>query len=166
MYPQVYQVTEITGRDNAELLTRPELNAESDRWLIQSRSEDGLNLYYQLYLVPPRGRAYHVNLPWQAQEACPHCQGEGVVYRWNKDNSAYQPAPCQDCLGQGSLNHDSEINLTINDGLGGQRVIRKSQAGRFNTRLGLRGDLILNLTWVENLPPTSGDLPAAKPAQN
>ncbi len=166
MFPPVYQTTETTAHGGAALPTHPELHAESDRWLVQSRSEDGLNLYYQLYLVPPQGRAYHVNLPWQAQQTCPHCQGEGVIYGWNEDNSAYHPTPCQDCLGQGSLNHDSEINLTINDGLGGQRVIRKSRAGRFNARLGLRGDLILNLTWVDNLPRTTDDLPAAGKARN
>lgn len=155
MSSQVYQVTDISGRGAEELLTRSGLTRPVERgtqWLIQSQEEEGLNVYYQLCLVPPQGRKYTVSLPWRAEETCPHCQGQGLVYAWNRDSSAYQVAPCPECLGQGALNHDREIILTVDDGLGGERVIRKRRAGRFNARLGLRGDMVINLTWVEALP--------------
>ena len=168
MSNNVYQVLNISGNSPEELMaltglngnqSGPDLNNLSavgawpgDKWLIQSCGEDGLNVYYQLCIVYPRGREFQMTLPWLVQEVCPSCQGQGVLYRWSRDNSSYEASPCEDCRGEGSYNYDSEINVTVNDGLGGQRVIRKRQAGRFNARLGLRGDLILNITWVEELP--------------
>lgn len=166
MSNNVYQVLNITGDNSPELMALAEMNGTGlspadhgapeaqpgNKWLIQSTNDDGLNVHYQLWLVYPRGREFQVTLPWLAQESCPHCQGQGVVYKWNRDNSAYEAAQCEDCLGAGANSYDSEISITINDGLGGQRIIRKKQAGRLNARLGLRGDLILNITWVEKLP--------------
>jgi len=153
MTNSIYQVLNISGHGLDELMALTELNkSEPDKWLIQSRSEDGLNVHYQLCIVYPKGEEFQVTLPWQAQRECPNCQGQGVVYRWSRDNSSYEAAACEECRGQGSAVHDSEISVTINDGLGGQRVIRKCRAGNFNARLGLRGDLILNITWVEELP--------------
>lgn len=166
MSNNVYQVLNITGDHSPELMALAEMNGSSlasaanggpeagagHKWLIQSTTEDGLNVHYQLWMVYPRGREFQVTLPWLAQEACPNCQGQGVVYKWNRSNSAYEAVQCEDCLGAGANSYDSEIAITINDGLGGQRTIRKQQAGRLNARLGLRGDLILNITWVEKLP--------------
>lgn len=160
MTHNVYQVLNISANSSPELAAlaeaasvgRPDSGA-GHKWLIQSSGEDGLNVHYQLCLVYPRGGEFQVKLPWTAHECCPHCQGQGVVYKWNSDNSGYEAAACEDCLGVGATSYDSEISMIINDGLGGQRTIRKRQAGRLNARLGLRGDLILNITWVEKLPP-------------
>lgn len=166
MSHNVYQVLNITGDKPPELMALadmsgsgrafsnlggPEVQA-ANKWLIQSRAEDGLNVHYQLWMVYPRGGEFQVTLPRLAQDVCPNCQGQGVVYKWNCEHSAYEAIECQDCLGAGANSYDSEIAITINDGLGGQRTIRKQQAGRLNARLGLRGDLILNITWVEKLP--------------
>lgn len=131
------------------------LNQSRDKWLIQSCGEDGLNVYYQLMLVYPKGSEFLVSLPWLAQQACPHCQGHGVNYTWIRDNSSYEPSPCPKCSGEGFNQYDSEITIIINDAVGGRRVIRKRRAGRLNTRLGLRGDLILGITWVDELPEKS-----------
>jgi len=166
MSHNVYQVLNISGNGSEEVMVLNELNqartgAETridgdnwpgEKWLIQSRDDDGLNVHYQLCIVYPRGQEFQVTLPWLAQETCPNCQGQGVVYRWSRDNSTYNAVECEDCHGDGAYSYDSEINITINDGVGGQRVIRKRQAGRFNASLGLRGDLILNINWVEELP--------------
>ncbi len=154
MTNSIYQVLNISGTGLDDLMALSELNKSraNNKWLIQSRSEDGLNIHYQLCIVYPRGEEFQITLPWQAREQCPNCQGQGVVYRWSRDNSNYEAAECDQCRGDGSSGYDSEINVTINDGLGGQRVIRKRQAGKFNARQGLRGDLILNITWVEELP--------------
>lgn len=167
MTHQVYQVLNIHGHGSKELaaLAGPErrVGRPGDQWLIQSRSEDGLNVVYQLYIVYPRGWEYEIKLPWKVQEICPHCQGQGLSYVWNQGQAAYEASPCSACQGQGSYSHDSEFNLVISDGLGGRRVIRKNGAGRLNARLGLRGDLVLHLTWVADLPP-SEDPYAPEPA--
>ena len=163
MSHNVYQVLNISGNGSEKVMALNELNQThsgaadwpGEKWLIQSRDDDGLNVHYHLCIVYPHGQEFQVTLPWLAQETCPNCQGQGVVYHWSHDNSAYNAVECEDCHGDGSYSYDSEINVTINDGLGGQRVIRKRQAGRFNARLGLRGDLILNITWVEELPESA-----------
>lgn len=161
MTNNIYQVLNISETPSGSVLNRPELDFSTtfpgldeggDKWLIESCGEDGLNVCYQLWVVYPRGEEFQLILPWLAQEVCPHCQGQGVVYRWSKDNAAYESMECADCQGEGSSSYDSDIRLLINDGLGGQRVIRKRQAGRFNARLGLRGDLIINISWVDELP--------------
>ena len=161
MSNNIYQVLNISETPTGAMLNMPEpesssalpgLDEAGDKWLIESCGEDGLNVYYQLWVVYPRGSEYQLILPWLAQEVCSHCQGQGVVYRWSQDNAAYESLECPECRGEGSLNYDSDIRLLINDGLGGQRVIRKRQAGRFNARLGLRGDLIINISWVDELP--------------
>ena len=171
MTNNIYQVLNISETQPGALLNRPELDFSTtipgldeggDKWLIESCGEDGLNVCYQLWAVYPRGSEFQLSLPWLAQEICSHCQGQGVVYRWSKDNAAYESFECPDCQGEGSQNYDSDIRLLINDGLGGQRVIRKRQAGRFNARLGLRGDLIINISWVDELPPVR---PCRKTAQ-
>jgi hypothetical protein len=156
MTHQVYQVLSINGQGSKELAalagSRRLSGRQGDQWLIQSRSEDGLNILYQLCIVQPRGREYEIKLPWEIQEPCPHCQGQGLTYVWRQGQAAYEAVECQECRGRGASSYDSEFNLVVSDGLGGRRVIRKSGAGRLNARLGLRGDLILNLTWVEELP--------------
>jgi hypothetical protein len=175
MSHQVYQVLNISGTGAEELMALSSLNMSEpeagagqtaaswpgQKWLIQSRNDDGLNIYYQLCIVYPRGREFQLTLPWLAQETCPNCQGQGVVYRWNKNSSTYDAAECDDCHGEGAYSYDSDISITINDGLGGQRVIRKSRAGHFDARLGLRGDLILNITWVDQIPPAEEAAPAS-----
>lgn len=167
MFHNVYQVLNITGQNSPELTALAGMNGAGfaavggpearpgHKWLIQSIAQDGLNVHYQLWIVYPRGSEFQVTLPWQTQESCSNCQGQGMVYKWSHDNSSYESIQCEDCFGAGANSHDSEISITINDGLGGQRTIRKKQAGRLNARLGLRGDLILNITWVEKLPATA-----------
>ncbi len=123
------------------------------KYMIQSRREIGLNVFYQVSIVRPRGHEFQVAIPWRAQEVCQHCQGQGIVYTWNSDNSAYEGADCDECGGEGCHGYDSEINLFINDDLCDQPVIRRRKAGLFNPRLGQRGDMIINVAWVDELPP-------------
>ncbi len=67
------------------------------KYMIQSRREIGLNVFYQVSIVRPRGHEFQVAIPWRAQEVCQHCQGQGIVYTWNSDNSAYEGADCDEC---------------------------------------------------------------------
>ena len=184
MTHHVYQVLDISGRGARELAAlAPDSEA---KWLILNRSEDGLNIHYHLCLVIPRGKDYEIKLPREVQEICPACQGQGLTYIWRRVRSAYEAESCLECQGQGFQIHDSEINLLVSDGfrnrqvfqdcdreitlivsdgLGGRQVIRKSKAGRLNARMGLRGDLVVNLTWVETLPGPA-DPPAPEPILN
>ncbi|MDR2947542.1 MAG: hypothetical protein LBV79_12470 [Candidatus Adiutrix sp.] len=157
----LYQVPNAHDTQPAALLAFPELadsplarllEGAEDKWLIESCGGDGLNVRYHLLVTTPKGGEYQIILPWLAQEICPNCQGEGLIYRWGKNNDDYECLDCPECQGEGSINHDSDIRITVNDSLRGQRVIRKSRAGRLNPRLGLRGDLIVQIEWVDELP--------------
>ena len=165
MSNQFYQVLDSTGRDPRKLA---DLAANSeDKWRLQSRSEDGLNIYYHLCLVQPRGREYEIKLPWEAQEICSTCLGQGQIFVWRQDQAAYEATACRDCQGLGLHRHDREISLVVSDGLGDRQVIRKCRGGRLNARLGLQGDLIVNLTWVKTLPePGDHSAPEAAPSLN
>lgn len=129
-----------------------ETAASGPGYLIQSREEIGLDIFYKLLIARPRGREFWVNLPWQFQEICPPCQGQGRIYSWNAEKSAYETSPCEECGGQGAQGQDSEISLLINDDLCGEPIIRRRKAGRFRAGQGHRGDLIINITWVDELP--------------
>ena len=186
MTHHVYQVLDISGRGARELAA---LAPDSEgKWLILNCSEDGLNIHYHLCLVVPRGKEYEIKLPREVQEICPVCQGQGLTYVWRQDRSSYEAESCRECQGQGFQSYDSEISLVVSDGLrgrqlfrgydseitlvvsdglGGRQVIRKSKAGRLNARMGLRGDLIVNLTWVETLPsPADRPAPETAPGLN
>ncbi|MDR1044974.1 MAG: hypothetical protein LBP33_07640 [Candidatus Adiutrix sp.] len=165
MSNNVYQVLNISGNGPEELTALSGRPAGAvgqgssasgawpgDKWLIQSRGEDGLSVCYQLCLIYPREQDFPPALPWPVQEVCPTCQGQGLVYRWRRDKSSYEASLCEDCRAEGPPPDNSEIDITVNDGQGGRRVIRKRPAGRYNARLGLKGDLILNITWAEELP--------------
>jgi hypothetical protein len=165
MTHQVYQVLDISGPGSGELAALAACS--KGLWLIKSRSEDGLNVHYHLCLVQPQGCEYEIKLPWESQEICHACQGQGLTYVWRQNRSVYEAVACLECQGQGVHSYDSEISLTVSDGLTGQKVIRKSRAGRLNARLGLRGDLIVNLTWVETIDePGSSSAPESLPSLN
>ncbi len=174
MSNNAHQTTDISSLNAPELAALTELNLSGaaegddppifltgDPCLVRSREDDGLNVHYQMCLAPPRGRELRVALPWLIEECCPNCQGQGVMYRWAQHNLNYTAVPCEECDGSGTLSHLDQIPLTISPELRGQRVIRKRRAGHFDARLGRRGDLILNLTWLERMRPTMNADPEA-----
>jgi Zn ribbon nucleic-acid-binding protein len=145
---------------NAAILNGEDLSAAFEptfdsgpRCQFHSRREIGLNIFYQVYITRPRGAEFQISIPWRVQETCPHCQGQGQIYSWNGDNSAYESMNCDECGGEGCHSYDSEISIFVDDALCDQPIIRKRKAGRFNPSLGQRGDLIVNITWVDELPP-------------
>ena len=120
------------------------LNSD-DKWRLQHRSEDSRNVYYHICLVPPRGQKYVIKLPWDGQEFCPTCLGQGLIYIWRQELEVYEAVACWDCQGLDPQPNETEINLVISDKVVGRQIIRKS----LDTR---RKSLILKLTWVETLP--------------
>lgn len=147
-------ITNAALLENDEILAAFEnISASGPKSFIQSRREIGLNVFYNIFITRPRGSEFQISVPWKVSEVCSHCQGQGQVYAWNGDNSAYESVQCDECGGEGERSHDSEISLFINDALCEQPIIRKRKAGRFNPRLGQRGDLVINISWVDELPP-------------
>jgi len=132
-------------------LVEPALISE-EKWRLKSRTEDHMNVYYHLYLVPPQGQTYVIKLPWDVQEFCFSCQSQGLLYVWCQNQEVNEAVARQDCQGLELKPLENEINLVINDEMVGHQIISKSPGSRWNARLVLRKGLILKLTWVEALP--------------
>lgn len=159
MVNNIYQVLNISDDKASTVPNRPGpqapapvLDRAGDKWLVESSGEDGLSVHYQLWLVYSGGSGFRLMPPGPAREMCPHCRGRGAADRLSGDETAYESLECVWCCGESGRDRDSDFRLLINDGLGGRRVIRKRRAGRFNARQGLRGDLIICISWVDDLP--------------
>lgn len=126
------------------------------RWTITGREEDGLNIHYHVSLMRPEPGGYQLTLPWSARQSCPACQGRGQNFTWSPDDLFYEESLCPECGGAGFLENESEISLSIDGSLDGLRAIRKSRAGLYNPSLKLRGDLIINITWVSENEEQAG----------
>jgi len=121
-------------------------------WRFESSREVGLDVYYRLSILRPAAGGCQVVLPWQAREACPRCLGQGRTLAKIGQNSLYRPTTCTKCGGEGTVTRESKLDVTITPEMVGQNKIRLRKAGLYNAKTAQRGDLILDITWVENLP--------------
>jgi molecular chaperone DnaJ len=122
----------------------------------ESRREEGLNVFYRLLIQrPAAGSSVRVLLPAKAQEACPRCLGQGRTLSRLGQNALYRPGLCPRCGGQGVLERETSLAVNLSAGQVGLGKIRLRQAGLYNARAAQRGDLILEVTWVDRLPGLS-----------
>ena len=119
----------------------------------EGRREEGLDIIYRLTVLRPKpGEERRLQLPARAQEACPRCLGQGRVLARLGDNALYRPSICAKCEGRGSLEHSTTLAVTITAAQVGRGKFRLRRAGLYHAPSGRRGDLILELTWVDSLP--------------
>ncbi len=121
-------------------------------WRFESRREVGLDVHYRLFILRPGAEGGRVVLPWQAREACPRCLGQGRTLSRVGQNALYRPATCGKCGGHGTITRDSQLEVTITPDMVGRDKIRLRKAGLYNAQTAQRGDLILDITWVDRLP--------------
>ncbi len=122
-------------------------------WRLEGSREVGLDIYYRLSILRPGGSSgCRVVLPWQVQEACPRCLGQGQTLAKLGSNSLYRPCACGKCGGKGTLARDSQVEVNISADQVGQTKIRLRKAGLYQAKSAQRGDLILDITWVDELP--------------
>jgi|GEM_PF-1339361 DnaJ-class molecular chaperone with C-terminal Zn finger domain len=121
-------------------------------WRFEGRREIGLDVYYRLFILRPGPEGGRVTLPWQAREACPRCLGQGQTLAKIGQNSLYRPCACSKCGGQGSLSRDSRLEVSLTPEMIGRDKIRLRRCGLYNSKTAQRGDLILEVTWVDHLP--------------
>jgi len=127
-------------------------NQTAANWRFESRRELGLDVYYRLSILRPAGQDCRIVLPWKVQEACPRCLGQGQTLAKIGQNSIYRPCTCAKCGGKGTLARDSQVEVKISAEQIGQSKIRLRKAGLYNAKSAQRGDLILDINWVEELP--------------
>lgn len=132
---------------------RPAPKTAAENWRFESSREVGLDIHYRLSLLKPLdGAACRLRLPWQAREACPRCLGEGRTLAKVGQGDLYRPTTCAKCGGSGSLSRDSQLEVNITPEMIGRDKIRLRQAGLYQPRQAQRGDLILEIKWVDQLP--------------
>ncbi len=124
--------------------------APAANWRFESRREIGLDVHYRLFVLRPAEGGARVVLPWQAQEACPRCLGQGRTLA--RVGSLYRPCACTKCGGQGTVVRDSQLEVALTPEMVGQSKIRLRKAGLYNAQAAQRGDLFLEITWVDRLP--------------
>lgn len=121
-------------------------------WRFVSRREVGLDVYYRLQILRPGPEGGRVTLPWQAREACPRCLGQGRTLAKVGQNSLYRPCACPKCEGQGAVSRDSRLEVALSPDMVGRDKIRLRRAGLYHPQSAGRGDLILEVVWVDHLP--------------
>lgn len=121
-------------------------------WRFVSSREVGLDVYYSLTVLRPAQGGLKIALPWQAREACPRCLGQGRTLARVGRNSLYRPAACDKCGGTGHINRESSLEVSLTEAMVGQGKVRLRKAGLYNAKSALRGDLTLDINWVDQLP--------------
>lgn len=124
--------------------------AAATNWRFESRRDMGLDVYYTMSVLRPAFGGASVVLPWQAQEACPTCLGHGKTL--SRVGNIYRPSVCPKCGGHGAIARETKVEVTITPEMVGMSKIRLRKAGLYNAKTAQRGDLILNINWLDELP--------------
>lgn len=120
-------------------------------WCFTSIKEVGLDVHYRLEVLKSTNGSFKLVLPWQVREACPRCLGLGQTLGRVGQGSLYRPHTCSKCEGRGFISRKTRMEITINPEMVGQDKIRLKKAGLYNPKDAKRGDLILDITWVDQL---------------
>lgn len=132
------------------------LKTVSENWRFVGRREAGLDIYYRLEVLKSvTGGEFKLVLPWQTQQACPRCLGQGQTLNRVNQSSLYRPQTCSKCEGRGSISRETKLETTISPEMVNQGKIRLRKAGLYNSKEARRGDLILEIVWVDHLPRTN-----------
>lgn len=140
------------ARRAAKKGTEEKMGGVAANWRFENRSDIGLDVYYSLSVIRPAFGGTRVVLPWQAQEACPTCLGHGQTLSRVANGNIYRPTACPKCGGHGTITRESKVEVNITDDMVGMTKIRLRKAGLYNAKTAQRGDLILNINWVDELP--------------
>ena len=128
----------------------PERTDRPYRW--KGRREEGLDVIYSLIVLrPAAGSERRLVLPARAQEACPRCLGQGQTLARLGVNGLYRPTACPRCEGRGALTRPISLAVTISADQVGRTKVRLRRAGLYHAPSARRGDLILELNWVDRL---------------
>ena len=121
-------------------------------YYMENSREIGLDIHYNLQILRPSTGGLKIVLPWQVREACPRCLGQGKTLTLVGKTSLYRPHTCSKCGGSGNIARLSQLETSIAENMVGQTKIRLKKAGLYNPKEATRGDLFLNITWVDRLP--------------
>ena len=128
---------------------------EAQPYLWEGRREEGLDIFYSLSVLRPEaGEGRRLVLPAKTWEACPRCLGEGRTLTRIGLGGLHRPTLCPKFEGRGSIDHPTKLAVNIAADQVGRGRIRLRRAGLYHALSGRRGDLILELAWVDRLTKT------------
>lgn len=127
-------------------------SAPAVNWRFLSRRELGLDVYYSILVLRPSLDGLSLVMPWKSRQACPRCLGQGRTLGRVSHNSIYRPCSCFKCGGSGQVETETQIKINIAPEMVGRDKIRLRRAGLYSAKNAQRGDLILDITWVDELP--------------
>jgi DnaJ-class molecular chaperone len=130
------------------------LHPDSTPFVFDGRRTAGLDVYLDLALVKPEpGRTLPLVIPTTALEACPRCLGQGrTLSRVADGSSVYRPQVCPKCSGQGSISRPKSLAVSVTPEMAERGKFRLRHAGGYLPKEAKRGDLIVSLRWVDQLP--------------
>ncbi|MDR1085988.1 MAG: DnaJ domain-containing protein [Deltaproteobacteria bacterium] len=143
-----------------KLLSEARSNQKSGELLGQTpfqflnRTRNGLDVYYDLALVKKKG-SFKITVPWTSEEACPRCFGQGHTLTQLNYGSVYRPTPCSRCGGTGHADKFSHLEVKVSPEMVRSGKIRLKGAGSYDPKTAQRGDLYLNLNFVDRLAKSS-----------
>ncbi|MDR2199251.1 MAG: DnaJ domain-containing protein [Deltaproteobacteria bacterium] len=143
----------MSGASEVEKKSRSEEVTDCSPYVFSAKRTSGLNVFYDLILERPQaGRSVRISLPVVRGEACPRCLGHGSALRRQGGGFVYKPVACDRCGGSGYEERELQIDLTLTPGMLERGKVRVRSMGAYDHKEGKRGDLVVNLEFVETLP--------------
>ncbi|MDR2444041.1 MAG: DnaJ domain-containing protein [Deltaproteobacteria bacterium] len=123
-------------------------------FVFDGRRSMGLDVYYDLALVKPDfNLGFKLVIPTEAFTACPRCLGQGqTLGPLNAGSNVYRPQVCPKCHGLGSIKTFKNLAVTITREMAEKGKFRLKGAGAYLPKQARRGDLIVSLRFVDQLP--------------
>jgi DnaJ-class molecular chaperone len=126
----------------------------STPYVFEGQKSAGLDVYYDLALVRPKvNGSFTLVLPTTVYQACPRCLGQGkTLARRRLDSNLYRPQVCPKCQGTGSMGTSVQLKINVTPEMAARGKFRLPKVGKYEPKEAKRGDLIINLRWVDRLP--------------
>jgi DnaJ-class molecular chaperone len=127
--------------------------ASPTKFVFTGQRNVGLDQYIDIALVKPMSSEFEIVLPYIAHEACPRCLGQGhTLGRLNPQSDLLRPQTCPKCQGRGSISHKKHLSVKVTADMILKGKFRLRGVGGYLPSQAKRGDLIVNLNFVDRLP--------------
>jgi DnaJ-class molecular chaperone len=122
-------------------------------YVFSTEKTKGLDIYYDLVLEKPGSlKEIKISVPVVRREACPRCLGQGMTLTRKGNGYVYKPKTCDRCEGKGFTEEERQVVIILTPEMLDTGKVRLRNVGGYLPKEGKRGDLILNLEYVERLP--------------
>ena len=115
-------------------------------WRFEGVTEKGADVVYVLRVTMEAAlKGLEVVLPWQAEDACPKCLGQGQTLTSIFGGPHQRKSACLKCQATGVVKHNSTVRLNLTPEIIRGRRLRLKGLGHYQPRSAHRGDLIVEI---------------------